>query len=155
MITFNELEQNNNIQELISSTFDMDLDLSGNWGYGEEDATVINALANNMPANQMEHMITTIRAHLEMNITQEKENRYGGVNANEKAREVIENDGFVYHKVSYEITGIKEDLYNAFIKEYKAGYENESLDLNEHFSKRKEATLIREVVHYFEMSQIK
>ena len=155
MITFNELEQNNNIQELISSTFDMDLDLSGNWGYVQEDATVINALANNMPANQMEHMITTIRAHLEMNITQEKENRYGGVNANEKAREVIENDGFVYHKVSYEITGIKEDLYNAFIKEYKAGYENESLDLNEHFSKRKEATLIREVVHYFEMSQIK
>jgi hypothetical protein len=155
MIIFKELEENSNIKELISSTFDVALDLSGSWGYQKENATVIHALANNMPLNQMQHMITTIRAHLEMNITQEKENRYAGVNANEKAREVIEHDGNTYHKISYELTGIKEALYNAFIKEYKAGYENESLDLSEHFQRRKEATLIREVVHYFEVSQVK
>jgi hypothetical protein len=89
-----------------------------------------------------------------MNITQETENRYGGINANEKAREENKSDTGIFHKVTYEITGIKEDLYNAFIKEYKEGYGKEAFDLNAHFQHRKEATLTRKVIHYFEVSHI-
>ena len=150
MTTFNKLQENENIQELIKTTFAADLPISGDWGYSQEKATVIESLPTGMPLKQLEHTLTTIRAHLEMNITQEKENRYGGINANEKSREVITEANTTFEKVSYEITAIKEDLYNAFIKEYKAGYESEELDLNEHFRRRKEATLVREVVHYFE-----
>ncbi|HIP51557.1 MAG TPA: hypothetical protein EYG94_05640 [Campylobacterales bacterium] len=152
MTTFNKLIEQTDIQEFIKTTFDVDFPLSGHWGYEQNKATVIAALPKDMPLKQLQHTLTTIRAHLEMNITQEKENRYGGINANEKSREVISIDNKVYDKVNYEITAIKEDLYNAFIKEYKAGYESEALDLNEHFKRRKEATLIREVVHYFEVS---
>ena len=152
MTIFNTLKENTNIQELIKETFDADLPLSGDWGYSKEKASIIESLPQGMPLPQMEHTLTTIRAHLEMNITQEKENRYGGINANEKAREVISSGSTIFEKVTYEITAIKEDLYNAFIKEYKAGYESEELDLNEHFKRRKEATLIREVTHYFEVS---
>ena len=155
MTTFNKLTEQADIQEFIKTTFDVDFPLSGDWGYEEEKATVIGTLPKGMPIKQLQHTLTTIRAHLEMNITQEEKNRYGGINANEKSREVITKDNKVYEKVKYEITAIKEALYNAFIKEYKAGYESEELDLNEHFKRRKEATLIRVVVHYFEVSSTK
>jgi len=155
MTTFNTLQENIDIQKLIKTTFDADLPLSGSWGYSKKNASIIKSLHQGMTLPQLEHMITSIRAHLEMNITQEKENRYGGINANERAREVISNENAIFDKVTYEITAIKEDIYNAFIKEYKAGYENETLDLNDHFKRRKEATLSREIIHYFEVSHIK
>ncbi len=155
MTTFNTLQEPENIQELIKETFDADLPVSGDWGYSKERASIIVELPQSMPLPQLEHMITSIRAHLEMNITQEKENRYGAINANEISREESQNDGLIYAKVTYEVTAIKEDLFKQFIHEYKEGYEKEGFDLNEHFKRRKEATLTREVVHYFEVSHIK
>jgi len=154
MTTFNTLPKDNNIQELIKATFDTDLSLAGNWGYTHEDATVIKALPKGMPLNQLEHMLTSIRAHLEMNLTQEDENRYGGINANEKNREVIQTEKGTFDKVTYQITAMKEDIYTAFIKEYKKGYGKEDFNLNTHFKNREEATLTREIVHYFEVSQL-
>jgi len=155
MITFETLKHNNDIQELIKSTFDMDLAISGGWGYTQNDATIIEALSEGMPLKQLQHILTSIRAHLEMNITQTEENRYGGINANERSRKEHKVQENIYDEVVYEITGIKEDLYTAFIKEYKAGYGEETFDMPEHFKKRKEATLTREVVHYFEVSHCK
>lgn len=155
MTTFQNIQNNKGIKQTIDSTFDVDLALDGDWGYSKEQATIIKTLHSGMSLDQLEHMIVTMRAHLEMNITQEVANRYGGINANERARERINNDTAVFDKVTYEITGIKENIYHAFIKEYKEGYETEELDLNDHFKRRKEATLTREVVHYFEVSNIK
>ena len=155
MTTFNTLQEPENIQELIKETFDADLPVSGDWGYSKERASIIVELPQSMPLPQLEHMITSIRAHLEMNITQEKENRYGAINANEISREESQSNGLIYAKVTYEVTAIKENLFKQFIHEYKEGYEKEGFDLNEHFKRRKEATLTREVVHYFEVSHIK
>ena len=154
MITFKKLQDEKNIKDLIKSIFDADLDLSGGWGYAQENATVINALPKGMPLNQLQHMVTSIRAHLEMNITQEQENRYGGINANERAREESKNDKGIFNKVSYEITAMKEDLYTVFIKEYKENYGKENFDLDEHFKRRTNVTLTQEVIHYFEVSQL-
>lgn len=155
MMTFAPLQKTTDIQTLIKETFDTDLPLSGDWGYSKEKATYLNALPKGMTLSQFQHMITTIRAHLEMNITQKKENRYAGINTNEKSRERISTNGStIYDKITYEITAIKETQYNAFIKEYKAGYDDQSLDLNEHFKRRKEATLTREIIHYFKVNYI-
>ena len=154
MTTFKKLQENTDIRELIKSTFDADLALAGSWGYTKETATIIEALPEGMSLPQLEHMLTTIRAHLELNITQEKESRYGAINANEKAREESSSDEGVFNKITYEVTGIKEALFNTFIKEYKEGYGKEDFDLNAHFKRRQEATLTREVVHYFEVSAL-
>jgi hypothetical protein len=89
-----------------------------------------------------------------MNITQEQVNRYGAINANEKSREESKSEDGIFNKVTYTITAMQEDLYNAFIKEYKEGYGKEDFDLNDHFKRREEATLTREVVHYFEVSTV-
>lgn len=153
MATFKKLQENNNIQNLIKSTFDADLVLAGSWGYTKEKATIIEAVPEGMTLSQLEHMVTSIRAHLEMNITQEQENRYAGINANERAREESKSEEGIFNKVTYEITAMKEDIYMTFIKEYKEGYGKEDFDLNEHFKKRQEATLTLEVVHYFEVSR--
>jgi hypothetical protein len=154
MTNFTKLQENSNIQKLIKSTFDADLTINGSWGYTKEKATIIKALPKGMSLLQLEHMITSIRAHLEMNITQEQEYRYGGINANERAREEEKSKDDVFNKVTYEITAMKEDFYNAFIREYKEGYGKEEFDLNDHFKRRKEATLTRKVVHYFEVSTL-
>ena len=155
MTTFHPIQENTNIQELIKTTFDADLPIAGDWGYSQEKASIIEVLPQDMPLLQLEHMITSVRAHLEMNITQEATNRYGAINVNELAREEFQNDGLAYEKVTYEVTAIQEDLFKNFILEYKEGYEKEGFDLNEHFKRRKEATLTREVVHYFEVSNVK
>ncbi|BAF71019.1 hypothetical protein [Sulfurovum sp. NBC37-1] len=154
MTTFKKVQKTADIRELIRSTFDVDLPLTGSWGYTEEEATIVEALPEGMPLLQLEHVFASIRAHLEMNITQEPENRYGGINLHEKEREQSKKEKSIFDKVTYEITAIKEDLYNAFIKEYKEGYGKEGFDLNDHFKRRKEATLTREVTHYFEVSAL-
>ena len=154
MSTFQNIENDSNIQQTIKNTFDVELSLEGSWGYTKEYASIIKSIQNNMPLNQLEHMITTMRAHMEMNLTQVKENRYGAINANEKSREKIQENSLIYDKVTYEVTAIKEDLFKKFILEYKEGYEKESFDLNAHFKRRKEATLTRETIHYFEISNI-
>jgi len=155
MTTFNALQNNTNIQALIKETFDADLPIAGDWGYSEDRASSITALPQGMPLSQLQHTLTSIRAHLEMNITQDEENRYAAINANEIAREAIQNNGLAFEKVTYAVTAIKADLFKQFILEYKEGYEKEGFDLSDHFKRRKEATLTREVVHYFEVSLIK
>jgi hypothetical protein len=155
MTTFQKIQDNNNIKQTIKSTFDVDLSLDGDWGYTKDRTTIIKAIQNGMPLSQLEHMLTSMRAHLEMNLTQEKEDRYGGINANEISREENQNNGLIYDKVTYEITAIKENLYTEFINEYKEGYGKEDFDMNEHFKRRKEATLRRKVIHYFEVSSVK
>ena len=154
MTTFKQLQEDLDIHDLIKSTFDADLPLTGSWGYSKERATIIEAIPQNMTRLQLEHMVTSIRAHLEMNITQEIENRYGAINAKERTREEVKSQEGVFDKVIYEITGMKEELYGRFIKEYKEGYGKEEFDLNEHFIRRGEATLTREVIHYFEVRNL-
>ena len=155
MTTFKKVQENTDIRELIRSTFDVDLPLTGSWGYTEEEATVVEALPEGMPLLQLEHIFASIRAHLEMNITQEPANRYGGINVKEKVREQNKIEKGLVDKVTYEVTAMKEDLYDAFIQEYKEGYSKEDFDLNDHFKRREAATLTREVIHYFEVSALR
>ena len=154
MTTFPPLIIDTNIHDLIQETFDADLPISGAWGYTQKEASIIESLPSSMTRPQLQHMITSMRCHLEMNITQVKAHRYGGINANEKAREIIKNDTSIFDKVTYEVSAIKEDLYHAFVKEYKMGYETEMFDISNHFKRRKEATLTRVVTHYFEVSNL-
>ncbi len=151
MMKFEKLQESLDIEELVKTTFGLDLELSGGWGYTKDRPSIIKEIPANMTLAQLEHTITSIRANLEMNITQEKDGRYGAINANEKAREEKIDSSITLHKVTYEITGIKEDIYNAFCNEYKEGYGKREFDLNEHFKRRKEATVVREVIHYFEI----
>jgi len=150
MITFRELSDDNNIQEVIKSAFDTDMPIDGAWGYTQEASTIITTF--DTPYIQIEHMFASMRAYIEMNMTQDEASRYGSINVNELCREEIDVDNNKYHKVSYEITAMKESIYTAFIKEYKENYGKKDFDLTGHFQKRKEATLRREVTHWFKLS---
>ena len=150
MVLFKKLEGTQDLKEILKTAFDSDLPVTGSWGYTKDDVTVIEA--SNMPLNQIEHVFASMRAYVEMNMTLQEGERYGSINLNEKTREELIIDTKNYHKVCYEVTAMQETLYNNFIKEYKEGYGKESFDLNLHFEKRKEATLKREVIHWFEIS---
>ncbi|SFZ98180.1 hypothetical protein MNB_SV-5-737 [hydrothermal vent metagenome] len=89
-----------------------------------------------------------------MNMTQDKEDRYGSINVNETSREQVKEDVYIYEKVTYVITAMKEDIYAEFIDEYKEKYGKDDFDLDEHFRKRKEATLTRTITYWFEVSSV-
>ena len=151
MPAFKKLTSDNDLKEMIRSAFDTDLEVSGSWGYTEELATIIEK--TDLPILQLEHTLASMRTYIEMNMTQEKEERYGSINLNETSREQIQKDGFVYDKVSYEITSMKEETYALFINEYKEGYGTDGFDMNAHFKRRKEATLTRVERYWFEVSK--
>ena len=149
-LSFEALKNNDKIKEIIKSAFDTELPIEGSWGYTKELATTI--VSNDIPHTQLEHMLASMRAYLEMNMTQAEESRYGSINLNELSREELTLQESIYHKVIYEITAIKESQYNNFIKEYKENYGKETFDLNAHFKKREEATLRREATHWFKIN---
>jgi hypothetical protein len=151
MPNFQTLPSNNDLKEIIKTAFDTDLDIGGSWGYTQKLATII--YHSKMPLPQLEHMFASMRAYVEMNMTKEKEARYGSINLNEIARERLSIDNLTYDKVTYRITAMKESLYASFIAEYKEGYGKENFDISEHFKQREAATLTRKVTHWYDISK--
>jgi len=148
MPQFEPINSSDPISDIIKSAFDMKVDLSGAWGYTQESATIIHS-TNNLPIEQFEHTLATMRAYIEMNMTLNEAERYGSINPNETHREEIVLNNKTYHKVSYEVTGMKEDIYADFINQYKKGYGTPEFDMSKHFEERKAATLHRNVTHWF------
>ena len=152
MPIFQAIQANTAIKEIIKSAFDTELPLDGAWGYSQEEATIIEN--SDLSLVQTEHIVASMRAFLEMNITRPKEERYGSINLTESSREEINKDSKVYHKVHYSLTAMYEKHYHAFISEYKENYGKSDFDMSAHFKQRKEATLHREVNHWFEISSL-
>lgn len=151
MLKFEQLKSDNDLKEIIKSAFDADLAVSGAWGYTQALATIIESI--DLPLAQLEHMIASMRAYIEMNMTLQKADRFGNINLNEIDREQEYVGDMVYDKVTYEITAMKEDTYTSFINAYKEGYGTEGFDMTEHFNQRKKATLTRNEVYWFEVHQ--
>ncbi len=149
MTTFQKLRSDDDIREVVEVAFGMPLDIAGGWGYSKSSALIINQ--SKLPLEQLEHTLASMRAQLEMNLTLPKEKRYGAININILHREVLESDKGRYEKVSFEISAILEVQYAAFIEEYKAGLERENFDIEAHFKRRKEATLKRNEIFWFEI----
>jgi len=154
MPQFEQIPSGEPIRDVIKAAFDADLPLTGGWGYLQSSATCIEENPDSIPLGQMEHMIASMRAYLEMNMTLAKEDRYGSINLNEKSRETIETKEGIYHLVTYEISAMKESDYAFFIEEYKEGYGKEDFDMEDHFQRRKESTLIRTEAYWFEASRV-
>jgi hypothetical protein len=153
MKQFEPLTHEHNLKEIIKSAFDMELPVSGGWGYSQDEATVIHDL-NNIPKIQFEHTFASMRAYGEMNMSLPEAERYGSINVNEHARETLKEADKTFEKVVYTIEAMQEKAYAAFIDEYKEGYGKESFDMEDHFKRRKEATLSREVIHWFDITEI-
>jgi len=154
MPQFTHISSEENIQSIIKSAFDTDLSVGGGWGYTRKDATVLESNQDNLPLNQIEHMLASMRTYLEMNMTLDEKDRYGSINLNELSRETIKENTNIYDKVNYEISAMKEIVYADFINEYKEGYGKEGFNLEEHFSRRKKETLTRVIVYWFETGKI-
>jgi len=144
---FKEIEVEDNLEALIKVAFDADLEVDGAWGYTQALATEIKP-ENEGSVAQIEFTLATMRAYLEMNMTLSDEARYSAINLQELSREKVERH---YDKVRYEISAIKETEYKEFIAEYKENSGKASFDMSGHFARRKEATLKREVIHWFKV----
>ena len=153
MSSFQTLKSDNDLKEILKAAFDANLDITGDWGYTKETATIIQSCSTTR--TQFEHMFASMRAYIEMNMTQEKNARYGSINVNERTRTHTKQEGKCFDQVTYEVTAMKEEVYAAFIADYKEGYGKDTFDLDAHFKARKEATLYRKVTHWFEVSLVR
>jgi len=148
---FEPLQCDNDLQDVIKTALGTELDISGAWGYTQELATTLHS--TEVPLVQFQHMFASMRAYVEMNMTLPQEERHGSINVTEKSRLQKSLNGLIYDKVDYEVSSMKEEDYKAFIAAYKKGYGTEGFDMTKHFEERKEATHLREVTHWFEVSQ--
>jgi len=151
---FKEIDPTNPIAEVIKSAFDTELSISGGWGYLKENAIILEKNIQKTPLPQFEHMLASMRAYLEMNMTLDESQRYGSINLNEISRETLHENSHYFDKVNYEVSAIKESTYATFINEYKEGYGKEGFDLEGHFKRRKEETLTRVVTYWFDITQV-
>jgi transcriptional regulator of NAD metabolism len=149
-VNFSKVNIDGDIKEIIKSLFDMDLEISGGWGYSRQEASIILD-DKSMPIKQREHIIASMRSYIEMNVTQDKDTRYAGINLQESSREEMIKDDEVYHKITYAITAILESRYKELMKEYKEGYETDEFDMTKHFEDRKESTLTRVEEYWFKI----
>ena len=148
MSDFQPIISSDPIKDIIKSAFDMEVDISGGWGYDSKNATIIHA-TNNLPIEQFEHILATMRAYIEMNMTLSEKERYGSINPKEIDRVQMSEFDENLFKVTYEVSAMKEDIYADFINAYKKGYGTKEFDMDAHFKRRKEATLHRTVEHWF------
>jgi hypothetical protein len=145
---FEKVPTVDNISEVIEETFGVKLDISGGWGYDDKSAVVVHSL--DMPIDQFLFMFSSIRANIEMNMTLDEDDRYGGINTEFIDGTQIEINNKAYDMISFEITAMKESTYAYFIQEYKDNYGiNKDFDLDEHFKKRKENTIHLKQEYWF------
>jgi hypothetical protein len=154
MNEFSRLPNTEPLQKVIKAAFDTDIDIDGGWGYDETAPLHIRTLSEGILREQMQHMLASMRTYLEMHLTLPKEKRYGSINLNEVKRERFERNGRKLECVTYRAEAMKESDYEAFIEEYKQGYGKSDFDLNDHFQRRKEATITRTVTLWFDISDI-
>jgi len=144
-----KLEPVDNISKTIKDIFDVDLSISGGWGYDSSSATIIENLQDTQ-AEQFLHMFASMRANIQLNITLDKDEKYGGINLTFIEKKRVKIDDKTYCVVTFKITAMKEKLYAKFIQEYKDGYGKKEFDLADHFNQRKQSTIEDKVDYWFD-----
>ncbi len=148
MQPFVRIDPEGDLAAMIERVYETRLEVSGGWGYDPHSATRIHALPVSKP--QLQFNLAHMRTYLEMNITRTPQERYGGIDLQEVSRTLKGT----LEEVNYRVSGIPEALYNAFIDEYKAGYGRDDFDIGEHFARRNDATLVRTVGYWFDLSAL-
>jgi hypothetical protein len=147
-IEFDQVEEIEDMRGAIKNAFEVDLNITGGWGYDNTTAVVADKIE--MPLEQFVHMFATIRATVEMNLIIDDENeRYGAINVNFQESKKFEINNRVYDVLTFKITAINEKQYADFIQEYKDGYGKKDFDLTDHFKRREESTISRVVDYWF------
>lgn len=138
-VEFENLSAVDDISGLIEDIFSVKLDISGGWGYNNDSALEVNNI--DIPQEQFFQMFASMRANIEMNLTLDENERYSGINVTQLEHKKFELENKEYDVLTFKITGMKEESYNNFIKEYKENFGKKEFDLEEHFKLRELNTI--------------
>jgi hypothetical protein len=148
-MTFEQIAPVDDISVVIEEVFGVKLDISGGWGYDNKSVVKVHSLE--IPIDQFIHTFAAIRANIEMNLTLEEDQRYGGINVTFADGQQIEIEQKMYDRITFNITAMKQDEYAEFIQEYKDNYgKNKEFNMSDHFKRRDEATISVEADFWFE-----
>lgn len=139
-VDFDKVPPVDDISGVLEDVFGIKLDVQGGWGYDNKTALVVDSI--DVPVDQFVHMFASMRANVQMNLTLEDEDRYGGINVIFKEVKQFEIEDKIYDIFTFIITAMPEKVYSDFIHEYKDNYgKNPDFDMTDHFKRRKENTI--------------
>lgn len=137
---FKQIAPVEDISKLILEVFDVKLDISGGWGYDYKNPVIVNNI--DIPIDQFLNLFAKLRANIEMNLTLEEDERYGGINVHFLDGEQFGIENRIYDHIKFEVTAMREKEYAKVIQEYKNNYgKNRDFDMDKHFKKREELTI--------------
>lgn len=139
-VIFDTIPPVDDLGGVIEDVFGVKLDIKGGWGYDDKTAVEVGDLKD-IETDQFLHMFGSIRANVEMNLTLEEEDRYGGINLHLEELKEFDINGKNYKVATYTITAMPEKKYAGFIQEYKDNYGKKEFDLDAHFKAREESTI--------------
>jgi hypothetical protein len=146
--SFEQLDSVDDMSQIIEEVFGVKLDITGGWGYDNKRAVIVNTL--DVPIDQFLHMFASIRVNIEMNLTREEDERFGGINLTFVEGEQFEIENQIFDKITYQVTAMKESEYADFIQEYKDNYgKNPDFDMSDHFKRREESKITLESDFWF------
>ena len=139
-VDFDKVPPVDDISGVLEDVFGIKLDVKGGWGYDNKTALEVGRI--DVPVDQFVHMFASMRANVQMNLTLEDEDRYGGINVIFKEVKQFEIEDKIYDIFTFIITAMPEKIYADFIQEYKDNYgKNPDFDMADHFKRRKESTI--------------
>ncbi len=152
IIKFEKVHDVENIKEILKDIFDLDLDISGGWGYSQESALKVHKIDTSL--EQFAHTFIMLRSNIEMNIMLGEEDRYSGLNVHVEDKKSISKNEMKYELISFKISATKIEQNKKFIEEYKENYGKENFDIQKHFQKRKEAEISRTLECWFDTTHL-
>ena len=135
-IQFKQLDKVDNIKEVIKSSFEVELDISGEWGYAQDKPLIVHSCDS---FDSFAFMFASIRANIEMSMVLDEDDRYSGINLTLIEKEELPNSII---KVTYKIEAMKNSIYKDSSKSTKMDMAHKSLIWVSIFNKEKQTLLI-------------
>lgn len=112
--------------------------ISGGWGYGIEDAVVIEKPNNGRRfyGVSLEYTFSKYRTYLELITFRERDDQYSGIQFSTKRQELISGENEkMYDKLLIEISALRDKDFNMLKQAWENNLENPDFDREAHLKK--------------------
>lgn len=145
-------------REVIFDVYQKDLPISGGWGFTKEDAVIINRYDSTV--NQilpfdgigLELWFARHRAYIQLITQRDTNDRYSGIELNNKRQELITDNTGTYDKVIYDVSAFKDADFDELKEEWESNNYDGSFDIEAHNKKRQSLLVHFEMEYWFEIS---
>jgi len=146
-------------KKIILEDFNVDLPISGGWGYSIDTACVINkndTYLNNeieFDAIEIEQIFVEKRIYEEMIIFRNKDEKYSGIRWEIESQKLITLEDKKYDHLIFNVIGFTNEVWDELTSRFEAIKENEQWELMDELNAYRESKSIKfKREYYFEIT---